>query len=527
MLLLELLLLISFQISGVFTFENVLDNSLYNIKWQDSIDFKNELYPVPSDRVSVVMRTNKNEKYQCLLPTNKHRHLNNKEEESSGVKLELELLGSLIKSSICSYRIETYWSYELCQGKTVRQFHEHLKVPPSTQQYFLGNYSREKYEADLLKARVERQLGTETKIVRRKKVFGMELPYYQVTYTEGTVCDLTGKARQTHVQYVCHEDSGGELYDIKETSSCEYEAVVLTKDLCEHPIYGTKKSKTQAIECHPLVRTQSLPSNLNQLLKEGRESRYEHHKSRLVDSLWDVVYQLADEEDEEEIKKIESKTLGSFKGDDDDKTDIPQQQQQHKPDTSQQQKQFPQQEEEKSKQQPPQQKSKQQESQPQQPQQKSPQQQLPDIAYKNILHSFLSGEQCISGGSGWWKHEICYKRFVKQFHQGQGEEGRSEIMLGRWKEEGHLEWTKHTNKKTKHTTGRKFIYNYYSEGDTCEESGRKRVVAVRFECLDASSKGIMIYILEPSVCVYELVVQSYMFCDVINTAHSNGLINYP
>ena len=40
------------------------------------------------------------------------------------------------------------------------------------------------------------------------------------------------------MQYVCQPDGRGEMYEIKETSSCEYEVVVLTSLLCSHPAYG-------------------------------------------------------------------------------------------------------------------------------------------------------------------------------------------------------------------------------------------------------------------------------------------------
>jgi len=70
-------------------------------------------------------------------------------------------------------------------------------------------------------------------------VLGVEVPYYQVVFDGGTTCDLTGVPRRTNVQYVCQPDGHGEIYEIKETSSCEYEVVVLTSLLCSHPVYGS------------------------------------------------------------------------------------------------------------------------------------------------------------------------------------------------------------------------------------------------------------------------------------------------
>ena len=71
-----------------------------------------------------------------------------------------------------------------------------------------------------------------------QKVQGVEIPYYEVVFDQGTTCDLTGRPRRSAIQYVCQPDGHGEIYEIKETLSCEYEVVVLTSLLCSHPVYG-------------------------------------------------------------------------------------------------------------------------------------------------------------------------------------------------------------------------------------------------------------------------------------------------
>ena len=71
-----------------------------------------------------------------------------------------------------------------------------------------------------------------------QKVQGVEVAYYEVVFDQGTTCDLTGRPRRSAIQYVCQPDGHGEIYEIKETLSCEYEIVVLTSLLCSHPAYG-------------------------------------------------------------------------------------------------------------------------------------------------------------------------------------------------------------------------------------------------------------------------------------------------
>jgi endoplasmic reticulum lectin 1 len=69
-------------------------------------------------------------------------------------------------------------------------------------------------------------------------VQGVEVQYYEVIYEDGTVCDLTARPRRAAIHYVCQPDGRGEIYELKETSSCEYEVVVLTSLLCSHSAYG-------------------------------------------------------------------------------------------------------------------------------------------------------------------------------------------------------------------------------------------------------------------------------------------------
>ena len=64
------------------------------------------------------------------------------------------------------------------------------------------------------------------------------MPYYQVNYTDGTPCDITNKPRRTNVQYACHPNTHGEIYQLRETSSCEYEIIIFTGLLCAHPSYS-------------------------------------------------------------------------------------------------------------------------------------------------------------------------------------------------------------------------------------------------------------------------------------------------
>ena len=47
-------------------------------------------------------------------------------------------------------------------------------------------------------------LQSEPKKPRKKRVESMNMPYYELVMTGGTLCDLSGLPRKTRVLYVCY-----------------------------------------------------------------------------------------------------------------------------------------------------------------------------------------------------------------------------------------------------------------------------------------------------------------------------------
>ena len=70
-----------------------------------------------------------------------------------------------------------------------------------------------------------------------RDVEGVQLPYFEVVMDGGTRCDLTGQPRKARVLYICQPEGRGEIYEFKESSTCEYEVLVLSALLCKHPSY--------------------------------------------------------------------------------------------------------------------------------------------------------------------------------------------------------------------------------------------------------------------------------------------------
>lgn len=185
-----------------------------------------------------------NEPYTCFLPNLEKKQLND------GVQYEgptpIEILKPLFQESMCTFRLESYWTYEVCHGRYIRQFHEDREGKNiKTQEYFLGMWetSEQTQIINTLKSSKDESKAT-------KRVYGSQLPYYELEMGSGTLCDLNGKPRLTKLLYVCAMNSKlHEVYSLKEISTCEYEIIILTPLLCSHPKYKPKETQENLISC--------------------------------------------------------------------------------------------------------------------------------------------------------------------------------------------------------------------------------------------------------------------------------------
>lgn len=63
-------------------------------------------------------------------------------------------------------------------------------------------------------------------------------PYYPVELGNGTPCSLRQNLpRSSTVMYICHPEAKHEILSVAEVTTCEYEVVILTPLLCNHPKY--------------------------------------------------------------------------------------------------------------------------------------------------------------------------------------------------------------------------------------------------------------------------------------------------
>lgn len=101
--------------------------------------------------------------------------------------------------------------------------------------------------------------------LKYKKIDGLNLAYLEVQMTDGTICDLNGEHRLTKVLYVCYQHGKNEIYSLKETSTCNYEIIILTSKLCEHPKYKPKDSDENVINCVALEGSPKTPKGLAEM----------------------------------------------------------------------------------------------------------------------------------------------------------------------------------------------------------------------------------------------------------------------
>ncbi|XP_064602693.1 endoplasmic reticulum lectin 1-like [Liolophura sinensis] len=437
-------------------FDPFMDSDWFSINWAGPATATKDdvLNQLPKEN-TVVVTTTDNEKYRCSIPDLKDQSDKNTGKSFTGTSVE-ELMENLYAMKSCSYRIEPYWTYELCHGKHIRQYNEQ-KEPgkkSSVQEFFLGYYKPVKpdpeSEDSLAKTAKKKNVDT-------RKVEDLELPYYKVTMEDGTMCDVTGQPRKSSILYVCQPHGRGEIYQFKEVSSCEYEVMVLTSTLCKHPDYRPKEPDVNKIHCHALDGSPEKPKRYQQSLMETKYGKYTIQPESKKFS--------ADDELEEG-----DTTPPAF-------------------------------------------------SKPSQPTRPRKVHKVSDVYHgtksigpstdKQLLQEFLAGDYCLHGGAGWWKHEFCYGRFVSQYHQEPA--GRTTIYLGHWNKEKHLAWLmEKPHKRPKAVGKRRWISQYYSNGDVCDITNKRRTVEVRLKCKHNPEQphAVSLYLVEPLSCEYELVVSA-------------------
>uniref|UniRef100_A0A8C4FDI4 Endoplasmic reticulum lectin n=1 Tax=Dicentrarchus labrax TaxID=13489 RepID=A0A8C4FDI4_DICLA len=423
----------------------------------------------------VIMTTTEQEKYKCLLPSLATGDEDDDKEYSGPTPGEL--LEPLFKRSSCSYRIESYWTYEVCHGKHIRQYHEEKETGQkiSVQEYFLGNMAQKSHWTFIFSDNAEEaenvKPAPETE-VPSKNIEGQLTPYFSMEMGNGTPCVLKqNEARSTSVLYVCHPEAKHEILSVAEVTTCEYEVVVLTPLLCSHPKYRFKSSPVNGIFCQALSGSPQRPQRLAQWDKE-QEEQLKPPFSATVEA-------------REEAPPVREEAFTST----------------HKPMTVGGQTQVT-----------------------------VGTTHISRLTDDQLIKEFLSGSYCLHGGVGWWKYEFCYGKHVHQYHE-EKEQGKNIVVVGSWNAKEHTDWAKKNvarsyQLKDDGVQKVKLVSHFYGHGDVCDLTGKPRQVIVKLKCKESESPhAVTVYMLEPQTCQYILGVESPVICRILDTADEHGLLS--
>lgn len=474
----NLLLCALFSIVRTHDFRNFDDTVIFKINWPGKSD--TELLEPQANIEPYFITTANNERYKCIIPDATEQE-NDYSELYTGLN-PIQLLQPIFAQNSCSYRLESYWTYELCHGRYVRQYHEDREGKKiKLQEYYLGTLDKA-YKMKLSAFYDEQAKNPNRKLnIPIKKIDGINMPYIEIEMTDGTVCDLNNKPRIIKVLYVCYKHGKHDIYSLKETVSCEYEAIVLSPVLCDHPDYKPQDTGENEITCQPVDKAPKKPKSLMAMELESLKMRHQQMRDDKQQKVYAIIHVDKEGQDGEPRVRVEIHPL-----------DVPDKH-------------------------------------------GNIDESISGIADQSIspaevspVQNFLSGKNCLHGGNGWWKYEFCYGRSVVQYHIER--DGKKTIVnLGRFDKGKHLEWiATHPHKKPKPLESRKQLSHFYSDGSSCDKTGTPRQTEVKLKCVENHTAGpssVSLFLLEPKTCEYVLGVESPLICDILEYADENGLLN--
>lgn len=202
------------------------------------------------DPSAVMMTAHDGQRYFCALPRQSRDADGGSASGGAGddgtgarnaseIEQEAPTVDDVLKplTNRCFYRIEGWWTYELCHMKKIRQYHQEDKK--ITNEYNLGVFHAEETES-IAESRRRDESATPP---------GGAPPYHAHVFTEGTPCDLTDLKRQTEVRLTCAPNGVNVIVGIEEPSTCRYVFTFQTPELCKRREFRAPTKETSHIRC--------------------------------------------------------------------------------------------------------------------------------------------------------------------------------------------------------------------------------------------------------------------------------------
>ncbi|XP_045467077.1 endoplasmic reticulum lectin 1-like [Harmonia axyridis] len=414
------------------------ESNVYDIKWSENLR-----HPIKDELEKFNITSSMGEKYTCAIA--KNDEITQKEAPYKG-PLAVEFIEHLFNKGICSYRLDPYWTYELCHGKHIRQYHEILDDSMlMLQQYTLGRMGTKEREMVIRRKKEEerRKMQNSTHTIKTKRVDNRDLPFVEIAMTEGSVCEHNKrKLRRSNVYYICDMKGNHDIHTVKEVTSCVYEIIISTPLLCAHPKYRPKRIAGTTITCYAKEKSPKVPYNLAKIYWERK--RIIENAARGEGRMEFITY--------DKNSNVDNLEVGDF----------------------------------------------------------------------------LSGKNCISGGTGNWRFEFCYGRYINQYTYGiLGI--RTTICLGKFNLNKHLEWIRSRPYKRPKPLGyRTYITQFYTDGSVSNITGRPRQTEVKLKCIENTTHkdALVMYLHEINFGKYLLGIESPILCQVVPKADEDGLVFY-
>ncbi|KAF7984031.1 hypothetical protein HWV62_17545 [Athelia sp. TMB] len=202
--------------------------------------------------------------YLCLIPPSLDPPAQAPEEPEEEVTpvQSWSLLQPL--SGKCLYHRQQWFTYSYCHNQEIRQFRElprnalapgashEPQEDPEWESYTLGR------APPTIEPGVELTLAQQDVVAANLELAkGAGSRYLVQRWSDGTLCDKTGKRREVEVQFHCSMTSTDTIMLVREAKTCSYVLVIHTPRLCGEPGFKSRlESPDEAfIRCREVVNS--------------------------------------------------------------------------------------------------------------------------------------------------------------------------------------------------------------------------------------------------------------------------------
>jgi hypothetical protein len=134
-------------------------------------------------------------------------------------------------SGKCAELTQGFWTYEVCHGREVRQFHMDMQAKAKAQQLrsqgkLAPNVPR---EPDWSLGKFD-ESNTQQRLVPPREAGARYFTSH--FFKNGQMCDETGSSRKTEVQYLCCDGADNAIINVEEPAQCKYRIQVCLQRAC-------------------------------------------------------------------------------------------------------------------------------------------------------------------------------------------------------------------------------------------------------------------------------------------------------